>query len=201
MNRALAVVLMLFLAALARAQSPNTTSQCALTVAQSPEIRGVRLGTSTSKLLTLFPETMNRMAIDAAVRDSKRADSYGYGNFELRPDNSSANEKFSGVEFISIQMLDERVTSFYVSYTGPYWNSLDQFIGKLSASLNLPAAENWKWEGGDSVKSLKCNGFSVVVHSSGGANNYVAVRDTAAPEIITSRRDAAREKARQAFKP
>ncbi len=49
-----------------RAQTPTSPAnvQCALTAAQSPEIRSVRLGMSADKLKAAFPEDANRNAIE-----------------------------------------------------------------------------------------------------------------------------------------
>ena len=201
MKRLALLALLVCMAATIQAQSPNASSQCTLSVAQSPEIRGIRLGLSVDKLLLLFPEDANRNAIQQGVRDSKRADNYGMARFDLRADPAVTNARFSGVGVITVEMLDEHVTSFYVSYDGPYWKSVDQFIGKLSEALKLPSVDNWKMEAGDSSRSLQCNGFSVSVHTSGGANNYVWVRDASVQESVKDRREASREKARQAFKP
>lgn len=92
-----------------------------MTREQAPEIRGVRLGMSTEQLLTLFPEETNRQRITQAVKDSKRVDSYGVARFTLQPDTAAANPKMAGVNYIAVDVIDERVTSFHIEYAGIEW--------------------------------------------------------------------------------
>lgn len=177
----------------------SAKSQCRLTLEQSPEIRGVRLGMSADKLMAVFPEEANRIAVDKAVKDSKKAESYGFAVFSLISDNSGANARFSGIGFIGIELLDERIASFRIGYRGPEWKNVDQFITKLSEALHMPTVEYWVLEVG-SGKSLTCDGFTVYAQTE-GIINVVIVNSTTAPQVVNDRREAVKEKARQAFKP
>jgi hypothetical protein len=181
--------------------SSTANSGCSLKLVQSPEIRGIRLGMTSEQLLTLFPEEANRNGITEAIKQSQRVDKYGVARFDLRPDIKTVNPRWTGVNYITIELTDERVTSFHISYAGPEWKSVDQLVAKLSEVFRLPDVASWE-PGDESRKSLKCNGFVVDVYAFRGAGeNWVRVQDTSAPRLVEDRRRTAKEKERQAFKP
>jgi hypothetical protein len=156
---------------------------------------------TSEQLLTLFPEEANRNGITEAIKQSQRVDKYGVARFDLRPDIKTVNPRWTGVNYITIELTDERVTSFNISYAGPEWKSVDQLVAKLSEVFRLPDVASWE-PGDESRKSLKCNGFVVDVYAFRGAGeNWVRVQDTSAPRLVEDRRKAAKEKERQAFKP
>jgi len=181
-------------------RSPPGKAKCILTRTQSPEIRGIRLGMAPDELLAVYPEDVNRLKISEAIKESKRAINFGVGRFDLQPDRENPNPRFKGVNYITIELLDERVTSFHIAYAGPQWSTADEFVEKLSEALHLPR-ESWEGGGGNS-QSLKCDGFVVNAYaSSDTAQNWVQVHDTSAPQVVADRRQQAKEKERQAFKP
>ena len=170
-----------------------------MTSAQAPEIRGIRLGMNAQQLLSLFPEDGNRQRITDAVKESKRIDKYGVGRFDIRADREIANPRLTGVNYITVELLDERVTSFHISYAGPEWESVDQFVAKLSDALQLPNS----WEPvGEWQKLLRCDGFVVDVYTTrDSAESWVRVQDTSAHRFVEDRRKTAKEKEREVFKP
>ncbi len=172
-------------------------SVCKLTREQGPEIRGVHLGMSMEQLKTLFPDETNRRKIVDAVAESKQGENYGAGRLDLPIDRTDA--RWKGVNYLSIRFVDERVSSISISYVGPEWKNVDQFIAKLSEGLRLP---NSGWEISDRNGQLNCDGFRVQAFaSSGSPESSVYVVDTKAPEVVEERREAAKEKVRQAFRP
>jgi hypothetical protein len=175
-------------------------SKCTLTREQSPEIRGVRLGMTTDQLLSRFPDFDNREKINEAIAQSQRAESYGAARFDLSPDKEKANPRFAGVTTISISLIDQRVTRIYVNYQGPEWKTVDQFVAKLNEGLRLPSSA---WDpGSETSQHMSCDGFTVDAYASRGSTvSTVAVQDTSAPQVVEDRREAAREKVRQAFRP
>src|SRR5262245_7701737 len=108
----------------------SANSRCDLTRANAPEIRGIRLGMTAEQLLGLFPDDNNRMRITEAIKESKRPDRYGVGRFDLRSDTGLRDPRFTGLNYITVEILDERVTSFHVAYAGPEWNTIDQFVAR-----------------------------------------------------------------------
>jgi hypothetical protein len=180
--------------------SSSAISKCTLTRAQSPEIRGVRLGLTAEQLLALFPDDANRQRINEAIKQSKRADKYGFARFDLQSNTEVRDPRFAGLSYLAIDMLDERVTGFHIGYAGPEWNSVDQFVAKLSEAVRLPTAL-WEPPQGNQ-QSLKCDGFVVDAYvSRGTAQNSVRVQDTSVTQVVSDRRETAKEKERQAFKP
>lgn len=180
-------------------QSP-AMSKCNLTREQSPEIRGVRLGMTTDQLLSRFPDFDNRERINSAIAQSQRPESYGAATFDLLPDREKANPRFAGVNSITVWLIDQRVTKFYVTYRGPEWKTVDQFVAKLNEGLRLPGSA---WDPGNQTgQRMSCDGFTVEAYiSSGSPVSGVAVQDPSAPQIVEDRREAARDRVRQAFRP
>ena len=185
-------------------QTPSSSTAnpgCSLTLGQSPEIRGIRLGTTSKQLITLFPEEANHLAIAEAVKRSQQVGQYGAGRFDLRADNKTINPRLTGINYITVELIDERVTSFHISYAGPEWKTISQFVSKLSEVFGLPNESSWE-QVDESRKLLKCNGFLLDVRAfSGSGENWVRVQDTSARRLVEDRRAAAKEKERQAFKP
>jgi hypothetical protein len=184
------------------AQTPSGSpakSQCSLTLEQSPEIRGVRLGMSAEKLMAAFPADAHRMAIENALKEAKKADNYGFARANLFAGNSEANPRLSGVGVITVEFLDERITTLHVSYSGPEWKNTDQFIAKLSEAFRLPTVDHWRYEPGANMKSLTCDGFLIQVYT--GRTSDVMVKASSALQVVNDRREAVKEKERQAFKP
>ncbi|HEX9429952.1 MAG TPA: hypothetical protein VF944_06195, partial [Candidatus Bathyarchaeia archaeon] len=143
----------------------------------------------------------NRLGITEAIKRSQRVDQYGVGRFDLQADSKTANPRLTGVNYITVELIDERVTSFHISYAGPEWKTIGQFVAKLSEGFGLPNGASWE-QGDESRKSLKCNGFVVDVYAfRGTGENWVRVQDTSAHRLVEDRREAAKEKERQAFKP
>ena len=187
---------------LAAGQTPSGSvpdSKCTLTPEQSPEIRGVRLGMTTEQLQNMFPEEGNLETLNNAIAMAKQAQAYGASSADLRPDRKTANPRFAGLDHITVRLLDDRVITFHVMYSPTEWNSVGQFLARLSEAFRLPRAS---WELGDESGFLKCNGFRVEAWASkNSTHSTVSVRNTSVDNVVEDRKEAAREKVRQAFKP
>jgi hypothetical protein len=175
--------------------------KCSLTVAQLPEVRGIRLGMSVAEVLRLFPGSSNVPEIRSAL---SRADGrIGVVRFDVYPDRYPSKAKFEGIGQLVFQFLDNHLSSYYVGYNGPEWKSVDEFISKVSESLNLPSAQDWERSNVASMKTLKCAGFdiSTFIGGTGGNSNYVQVRSLVADQVLRDRQAELKEKARREFKP
>lgn len=188
-------------ALLTGSQTPSSSSAgsaCTLTPEQAPEIRGLRLGMSAEQLLTLFPDEANRRRIIDAVSVSKQPELYGVGNLDLAGSEKD-NPRFAGVNYISIRLLDERVTSFHIGYKPVEWKSVDQFVTKLSEGLRLPKLP---WERGNQSSVVTCKGFRLEAYAfQSSGESVVRVIDTSVNQIVEARKEVEKEKARQAFRP
>ena len=174
-------------------------SKCSLTRAEAPEIRGIRLGMTPQQLMALFPEDGNQQKIGEAIRQSKRVDAYGYSRLTLQADTPNSNPRFTGVNYIAVDFLDERVTFYHVAYNGPEWKTVRQFVGKLTEAFHLPSSS---WTGDDQDQQMKCDGFIINASASSGTiGSRVEVRDPSVPQVIRDRREVVKDKERQAFRP
>ena len=175
----------------------NVQPACTMTVDQLPEIRGLRLGMNVSDLVAAFPEDSSKNTIQKAITNAKKPEAYGSANATLvrRPD---VNPKFSGLEAIWLELLDERLSSFTVFYDrATPWKSVDQFTGRLADAFHLPAVDHWGLQYG--VRFLKCKGFTLTVFLNNG--NGITVKDAMSEQVVKDRQEAAKEKTRQSFKP
>lgn len=203
MRQVVFVVLLICFAATAKGQSSTSATAnqpCKLTVAQSPEIRGVRLGMTAAQLQAAFPEAVNQVGIESAIQASKVPMNYGLGRVTLQASQTAPSPKFANINHIGVDLLDGRVSGFYVGYVGPEWKSTEQFISKLSEAFHLLPAPNWSGATSDPQRSLKCDGF-VINANSGGNYSSVSMSDVSASQTVPNRREADKEKVRQAFKP
>lgn len=179
--------------------SPSRNSKCTLTPDQAPEIRGVRLNMSAEQLMSVFPEDKNRQKIAEAIMRSKQEEAYGMANLIFQADPVRPNPRFENLNYINVTLLDGKVKSFFVSYGGAEWNDPDQFVARLTEGLRLP---NWTWEGTGQSRMVQCYGFIIEAHiTSGARGSAIRVHDPSAPKVVEERREAEKDKARQAFKP
>src|SRR5262245_56632588 len=98
MNR---LVLAFFSLALVLIAAPDRTlaQRCTLTAANTPEIRGVRLGMSAEQLTALFPNSVKRREMKDALAMLASAAETVYLGFDPAQDASPG--RFSGVDFVS----------------------------------------------------------------------------------------------------
>ena len=193
----------------------NVVTPCRMTADQLPEIRGLRLGMSVTDVSAAFPEDSSKNAVQKAVNDAKKPDAYGFGAATLFPGPES-NSNLAGLQSISLQLVDDRVSMFRVDYArGTPWKNADQFVNRLSAAFHLPAVERWKrvnllgnpYEKESpkvdyGVRLLACNDFTVLATiNNGNGSSAIIVKNPSAEQVVNDRREASKEKARQAFKP
>lgn len=165
-----------------------------LTMAQAPQIGGLKLGMSMEQVLALFPGIRD----DAEVRSSlsKPPSKFGELSFVIKPWKYSTKKKFERVSQIVLTFLDGRVSTLYVGYDGPLWEHVDEFVAKFARETKSPGADSWDaYVGMDTqLKTLKCKDFEISVFA-GGNNvniNYVQMRDMAAQQKLKERRARAK---------
>ena len=199
MKRLLALTIILVSATFTLAQAPANGSpqpRCTLTLAQSPTIRGIKLGMTSEEVLAMFPGQSQNPTIRAALANASKA--FGVARFTVSPND----KRFEGVNEFDFEFLDDHLTSFYVGYSGPEWNNVREFISVLSSSLKLPGVEYWEPSDAETFRRLNCAGFEIrALTGGGGASNFVKVSNLLAPQTVMTRQNEAKEKARQAFKP
>lgn len=160
--------------------------ECTLTLAQSPELRGIRLGMTPDQIAKGFPSFDERYSV-------------------FKPDADGVIPAFdftdnSGEVFLATGFLDGRVHYFYVTYRNPPGGlTLDEFASKIAESLQL--SPSWYKTDGLTGKEIECDGFSVEVRMSSILGPTVTVWVLRAQKVIEQRKYLREKRSRDAFKP
>lgn len=151
-------------------------------VTQSAELYGFHLGMSKDEVKVLIPQTV-----------FGRADEFGVVKTTINPyfDPRIDKAKFSGVRSISLDFLDDRLTSLWIGYDDTYKvQTVDEFVKMISQALRLSGNwTQWKSKG----QQLKCRDFQVVVTIVAGGPS-IRILDTVADETIAERRQTKEER-------
>ena len=173
---------------------------CNLTEANSPNIRGIRLGLTTQQLLAFFPGKTETQNINDTL-EGARAKHLETVSLGLDPESQSSKDRFKGIGSLGVTLYRGRVIDFSAAYYGASWTSVNDWIAKLSEAYHLPGPAEWA-AGPDETpnKVLKCNGFEVEAAVEGGGGS-IRVRDTGYTREIEERANTEAERKRREFKP
>lgn len=179
---------------------------CDLTPAQSPEVRGLRLGMGLRELAARFRPSSLPEA-DSCGRQALQFD-WAEG---LLGQPAPRPQELKDVRRIGLGFLDGRLTYFRVTYTVPLKPA--EFRSTLTESLRLPG--RWRRAGGeglwDEPYSIACGGFTLMAgYDLHGP--YVELIDEAALRTLLQRDadarlrrlregEAERERRKREFKP
>jgi hypothetical protein len=173
---------------------------CTLHRDQSPDIGGLKLGMTSQQVLGFFPGSEQTAEVRMDLNQPPTR--FGETRFAIRPDAYASKANYEGIRMITFTFLDGRVSDMNVTYNGPEWKNVDEFVAKFSKGKTLPDA--WEaYPGMDTLKMLKCDGFEVSVFAGGkgGSANYVQIKDMIVDKEFKARRQKAREKAQKEAKP
>jgi hypothetical protein len=177
---------LLFLAVLISISlSTSLVAQCTqklLDLPPAPELLGFRLGMTKDEIKARVPQTR-----------FGHADDFGVSKTTINPyfDESIDKSKLESVRSISLDLLDERLTSLWIGYDETYKIQLaDDFIKAVSASLKLNGT--WSPARGRGQQQ-RCADFQVFVSTVAGAPSLRIV-DVGAEETIAQRRQAKEER-------
>jgi len=183
-------------------------AECALKSAQSPAVRGFRLGMSVGEATVRFrrfrmPETSSCGRLNLDFNEAWGA----LSDLALKP------EEFAGVSRLRLSFVDERLAYLRVTYRHESMpGKLEEFRAAVSKSLGLAGkwrvadgGENW-----DQAQVVGCEGFKVMTGYRAGG--YVELHDMAAlgrlfgrrlEEDVRERREAEAERERRSreFRP
>jgi hypothetical protein len=186
----------------------DKTSACELSMSQSPEVRGIRLGMSLKGVAArLHPFSVSEP--DPCGRQTLEFDWVD----DLLGQPAPQPQELSGVRRLRLGFLDGRLAYFRVTYDGEAAPMrLDQFRATLSSSLKLPGMWRRAGDAGtwDQPYSVGCDGFKVMAGYNAGP--YVELHDTTALDTLLKRSsearikrlreiEAERERRRRVFKP
>jgi hypothetical protein len=157
--------------------------QCSLKLDQlvtAAELRGFRLGMTFDEVKKRVPQVRFGHADEFGVTKTSISPSY-----DLRFDQAS----FADVRTISLDFLDGKLTTLWIGYERSFkWPTVEEFVGGISKSLNLPNA----WAPKKSGRQIQCDGFTLFVSMIAGGPS-VRLSDNAAEEAIAMRREQAAE--------
>ena len=177
--RSIPLILLVFLSGSAAA------GQCTKKIAElpaAPELLGFRLGMTRDQIKTYVPQTK-----------FGHTDGFGVAKTTINPyfDPTIDKTKFEGVRSISLDLLDDRLTSLWIGYDEGYKaKNVDEFVKLISQSLQLPAAgwDSWRSRG----EQMRCADFQLIVQMVARAPS-LRVLDIAAEDTVAQRRQAKEE--------
>jgi hypothetical protein len=173
--------ILLVLLATALSVSAQCTQKIA-TLPAAPELFGFHLGMTRDDIKALVPQTQ-----------FPRTDHFGVAKTTINPsfDPKIDQKKFEGVRSISLDLLDDRLTSLWIGYDDTYKiKTVDEFVTTISKSLQVPGNwSSWKSRG----QQLRCTDFQLIVSTLAGGPSLRLV-DFAADDTIAARRQEKEEK-------
>jgi hypothetical protein len=147
----------------------------------APELLGFHLGMTPAQVKTRVPQV-----------EFGRPDHFGVAKTSINPDFDPRMDKasLSGVRTISLDFLDDRLTSLWLGYDRSFkWQTVPDFVKGISQSLHLPDAwKPWKIRG----QQLHCGDFQMTVSIVAEGPSFHIIDETAA-QTVTARREAKEE--------
>ncbi len=159
-------------------------AQCTLKQADlpaAPELLGFHLGMTKDEVKARVPQTV-----------FGRTDPFGVSKTTINPyfDPKIDKTKFENVRSVSLDLLDEHVTSIWIGFDENFKvSTVDDFIKLISESLHLPGTwSDWKARG----RQIRCSDFQLVVTIVARGPSF-RILDIAADETVAARRLAKEE--------
>jgi hypothetical protein len=172
--------ILLVLLATALPVSAQCTQKIA-TLPAAPELFGFRLGMTRDEIKTLVPQTQ-----------FPKTDHFGVTKTTINPhfDPKIDQKKFEGVRSISLDLLDDRLTSLWIGYDDTYKiKTIDEFVTSISKSLQVSGTwSSWKSRG----QQLRCSDFQLIVSTLAGGPS-LRILDFGAEDTIAARRQEKEE--------
>jgi len=162
----------------------SAPAQCTKKAAElpaAPELYGFRLGMTREQVKTLVPQTR-----------FGHTDDFGVAKTTINPhfDSSIDQTKYEGVRSISLDLLDERLTSIWIGFEETYKvHTEEEFVKLLSQSLQVPA--NWS-SYRSRGRQLRCADFQLIVTTVARGPSF-RLFDVSAEDTIAARRQAKEE--------
>lgn len=183
---AFSLLLFIICAAAGRAQE----AKCALTLGQSPELGGLRLGMAAEQVKTRFK-----------IIEDEEADDFGVATLRLNPGHNALEAE--AVRDISIELIGERIAAIRLVYSpldAP--TNYREFTARLSKRLGLPLA--WRpMTYGATVTGMmmRCAGFKVKATLIGMRIQVVYMYGLKAEPTLDRRQAEKERRLRDYFKP
>jgi len=162
----------------------SASAQCTKKVTElptAPELLGFRLGMTKEQIKALVPQTV-----------FGRIDPFGVAKTTINPyfDPKIDKTKFPSVRSISLDLLDDHLTSIWIGFDETFKvQTIDDFVKLISQSLQVPDKwSSWRSKG----QQLRCSDFQLIVTTIAGGPSFRLV-DTPAEDLIAERRQAKEE--------
>ena len=166
------------------ASALSVSAQCTQKIATlpaAPELYGFRLGMTRDEIKTLVPQTQ-----------FPKTDHFGVTKTTINPHFAPKidQKKFEGVRSISLDLLDDRLTSLWIGYDETYKiKTVDEFVPSITQSLQVSGKwSSWKSRG----QQLRCADFQLIVSTLAGGPS-LRLLDFAADDTIAARRQEKEE--------
>ena len=159
-------------------------NKCTLKLAElpdSPELFGFHLGMTTAQVKSRIPQVA-----------FGPINAFGVSKTSINPDFDPQIDKssLSGVRTISLDFLDDHLSSLWLGYDGSFkWQTVTDYVTGISQALHLPDAWNpWKVRG----RQLNCADFQMTVLIVAEGPSFHII-DEAAEQTVAARREAKEE--------
>ncbi len=173
----LAPLLLLLLALSASAQCTKKISE----LPASPELAGFQLGMMKDQIKARFPQSK-----------FGHADAFGVSKTTINPyfDDTIDKSKFSGVRSISLDLLDDKLSSIWIGFDETYKvHTAEEFVKLITQSLQVDGTwSSYRSRG----QQLRCADFQLLVTTVAGGPSF-RLMDTAADDLVAQRRQAKEE--------
>ena len=148
----------------------------------APELLGFRMGMTKAEVKAKVPQVA-----------FGHNDDFGVSKTTINPyfDPKIDKSNFESVRTISLDMLDERLTSLWIGFDETYkTQALPEFIKSVSASLKVPSSwSNWKGRG----QQIRCADFQLIATTVAGGPS-IRIIDVTAEDVVAARRQEKEER-------
>jgi len=161
----------------------TVSAQCTKKMSElpaAPELLGFRLGMTKEQIKARIPQTK-----------FGGADHFGVAKTTINPyfDETIDKSKLESVRSISLDLVDEKLTSIWIGFDETFKvHTAEEFVKLISQSLQVDGNWSYKSRG----QQLRCADFQLTVTTVAGGPSFRLV-DIAADDLIAARRQAKEE--------
>ena len=167
----------------------SAPAQCTKKISElpaAPELLGFRLGMTKDEIKARVPQTV-----------FGKTDHFGVSKTTINPyfDPKIDKAKFESVRSISLDLVDDRLTSLWIGFDETFrLKTTEEFVKLLSKSLQVNGDwSSWRSRG----RQLRCADFQLIVTTVGGGPSF-RLLDVGAEDLVGERRQAKEEQDSQA---
>jgi hypothetical protein len=180
--RIVCLALILLASCLSNLQAQTTCVQKLSDLPAATELLGFTLGMTKENIKKHVPQVV-----------FGRTDDFGVSKTTINPyfDPNIDKTKFESVRSVSLDLLDDRLTSLWIGYDETFKvQPIDGFTKLVSQSLKLTGTwSTWKGRG----QQLRCADFQLIVTTVAGGPS-LRLLDVSADDVIAARRLAKEER-------